>query len=134
MIELSSGAKVEITLAEFEVSKALYQAVLEETQSVEMSGGVELDFNFGKDVLCLLLSSKKVERCLWECMKRATYNGLKIDKDTFEPEAARGDYLEVCYEVAKANILPFVKNLFARFSPYLEMIKGSLGLKSPTTP
>lgn len=134
MIKLESGAELKITVSEFEVSRALYQAICEEAKGVPIAGNTEIDFNFGKDMICILLASKKVEKCIWDCFKRVTYNGVKIDKDTFEPVEARADYLEVCYHVAEENIRPFVKNLFARFSPFIEMIKGNLASKSPTIP
>jgi hypothetical protein len=72
--------------------------------------------NLFKDIACELLSSPKFEKALWECMKKATIDGVKITEDTFEPEESRGDYLSVVIEVAKANVMPFMKNLSAQFS------------------
>lgn len=120
--ELPSGAKLEITPAPFAIAKALYMAVAEEMKSLKLDPRAEIDANFWKDIFCVGISSVKIEERLWECMKRATYNGLKIDKDTFEPIESRQDYGVVCFEVAKENILPFTKSLSAKYSALLGTI------------
>jgi hypothetical protein len=125
-MKLSSGAELKITLAPFTDARALYQAVLEEAVRVKCDPQQDLDTNFFKDVFCIGLSSKKIEAALWKCMEKVLYNGMKITDETFEPEAARGDYLEVCAAVAEENIRPFVKNLSAKFSPMLEKLKSAL--------
>lgn len=121
-IALPSGAKLDITVSPFGVSKALYQAVLEEAKTVKAESSDSV-LNLSKDVICTLLSSQKVEAALNECMKKVVYNGKRIDSETFEPVAAREDYLLVCMEVAKENITPFMKPLYARYSPLLEKLK-----------
>lgn len=123
---LPSGAELKITVGSFAESRALYQAILEEAKGLRVDFGTELDVNLLKDLLCSVLSSKKVEACLFQCMRRATYNGIRIDESTFEPVEARQDYLEVCFEVAKENITPFTKSLYAKFSPMLEKAKANL--------
>ena len=124
-VKLTSGAELSIALAPFADSKALYQACLEEMKSLNFDGTKELDHNFFKDIFCTGLSSKKVEQALTTCMSRCLYDGLKISDETFEPEKARGDYFDVIIEVAKENIMPFTKNLYAKFSPLVEMLVKS---------
>jgi len=119
MVKLPSGAELVITLAPFADSKTLYQAVLEEMKDLKLDPEAEIDVNLFKQFFCVGFSSKKIEAALWECFKRVTYNGLKVSKDTFEPEEARDDYFMVCIEVAKANIAPFVKSLYAQYSQVL---------------
>lgn len=121
-VVLPSGAKLKITPSSFAVSKELFQAVSEELKSLSISASTEIDINLFKDFFCAGLSSKKIEKCLWECMKKATYNDLKITEDTFEPVEAREDYLQVMFEVAKENITPFMKSLFASFGDILKKI------------
>lgn len=116
-----------ITLSPFPVSKSLYQAILDEARVLHLDPKAQVDVNLFKDILCIGLSSKKIEERISECMKRATYNGLKITEDTFEPVAARDDYLTVCFEVAKENVLPFMKSLYAQYAPILENL-----LKDPS--
>jgi hypothetical protein len=44
-------------------------------------------------------------------MERATYNGVKITRDTFEDMDTRADYFVVAKEVLWFNLNPFFKNL-----------------------
>ncbi len=130
LIDLPSGAKLSITLAPFKDSKTLYQAVLEEMKTLKLDPEADVDVNLWKDLFCTFLSSKKIETALSACMQRALYNNLKISDDTFEPEAARDDYLTVAWEVAYANVLPFLKSLSAQYAPLLEKAKSTLKSKS----
>jgi hypothetical protein len=125
-VKVPSGAELKITLAPFSESKALFQAVTEEVKSLKLDPNAEVDVNFWKDIFCLGISSKRIEQALEPCLKRSTYNGLKIDKDTFESPESREDYLTVCYEVAKENLLPFTKSLYAQYAPILEKLKSGL--------
>lgn len=123
---LESGKKLSITVAPFGQSRALYQAMLDEAKGVKVMSTTDLDVNFFKDLFCVGLSSKKIEAALDECMKRAVYDGRKIDADTFEPVEARADYLQVCFEVAQENVAPFTSALMRKFSPIVEKLKSSL--------
>lgn len=125
-MKLPSGAELVITVAPFAEAKALYQAFLKELKVLKFDPKTEMDVNFFKDMFCAALSSKEIENALDVCMKRATYNGLKIDKDTFEPVEARDDYFAVCFEIAKENVLPFTKSLYAQYSPILEKVRSNL--------
>lgn len=117
-IGLPSGAKLKITPASFELAKGLYQSVLKEAKSVQFATKTEMA-NVYKDLFCVGFSSKEIEAALWACFPKVQYcdsrGELKIDKDTFEPIEARGDYVTVCMEVAKENISPFVKSLYAEY-------------------
>jgi hypothetical protein len=131
-IEMPSGAQLAITLAPFADAKALYQAVLEELKTLKIDDQQEIGANIFKDLFCLGFSSKKIDACLDKCFQRVTYNDLKIDKDTWEKAEARGDYLKACIEVAKANLLPFVKSLSAEYSTVFQSIVGDLALRQKT--
>jgi hypothetical protein len=126
-IKLPSGAQLKITPSPFADAKALYQAVLEDLRVLPISAGTDMASLY-RDLFCIGFSSKKIEACLWECFKRCTYNAgngdLKIDKDTFEPVSARDDYWTVCMEVAKENIHPFAKSLYAEYGHILATLKG----------
>lgn len=113
-----------LSLAPFAEAKDLYQAFLKEGKQIKLEAKTELDHNFFKDALCSALSSKEVEEKVWACMRKCTYNKLKIDDDTFEPEEAREDYFFVMFEVAKANVLPFTKGLSAKFGTLIGEILG----------
>lgn len=129
---LPSGAKLEITSSPFPVARNLYQAVAAEGKSLRVSTVTEMDANFLKDLFLTALSSKAIETALWECMTRATYNGVRITPDTFEPEAAREDYFAVCLEVAQENIRPFTKSLFVQWKAAFQNMQGSLTSLSET--
>ncbi len=127
-VKLPSGAILKINPAKFDEAKALYQAFLDEAKTTEIKSKTEMA-NVYKDLICIGFGSKKIEACVWECMKKCTYNNgvsgdLKIDSDTFEPVKAREDYLTVLMEVAKENITPFGKSLYAEYGQVIRMILG----------
>ena len=125
-MKLSSGAELNITVGSFAESRDLYQAVLEEAKGLKLDANADVDINLFKDLFCTAMGSKKIEKYLWICMKRVTYNGTRITdpEAVFEPVEARGDYMEVCLEVAKANVLPFMKSLSAQYGQVLGMLKS----------
>ena len=124
-VALPSGAVLKITPAPFAISKALYQAFLREAKGVKINSKMEMVELF-KEVFCIGFSSLEVEKALSECFKRCTYNSgngdLRIDESTFEPLSSRDDYMTVCIEVTKENILPFTKSLYAEYEKILEMM------------
>ena len=125
-VTLSSGKKLEITLAPFEDGNALKKAFLSEAMGLKVQGQDEIDYNFLKDLFCLGLSSDKIEKSVWKCFERCTYEGVKINKDTFEPSEAREDYHEVLFEVAKENLAPFTKSLFVQLKDIMQNLSPFL--------
>lgn len=123
---LPSGAKLKITLAPFKDARNLLQACMSELKELKIDGDDEIDHNLLKDIFCSGISSKKIEEALDVCMTRVLYNNEKISEDTFEPEKARGDYLMVQYLVAKENLFPFGKGLYAEYAQVFTKIKTSL--------
>lgn len=127
-VKLPSGAVLKITPSPFAVSKALYQAVLREAKGISVSAKTELG-NVFKDLFCTGFSSPEIEVCLWKCFERCTYNSgngdIKIDENTFEPVNAREDYTPVCMEVARENILPFGKSLYAEYLKLLATFENA---------
>lgn len=123
-----SGAQLTIYPAPFPDAKALYKALLREARGVAINSKMELQELY-KELFCLGFSSDTIEKELWKCLVRCTYNSgkgdLKIDENTFEPLEARDDYMVVCMEVAKENVLPFVKSLYAEFQKALSMTEGT---------
>lgn len=127
-VKLPSGAVLKIGAAPFAVAKALYQAVLNELKAIQIDSKTQVASIY-KDLFCVGFSSKEIEACLWECFKKCTYNDgrgdLRIDDQTFEPIERRDDYMQVCMEVAKENILPFGKSLYAEYQKALTMIEDT---------
>lgn len=125
-VTLPSGANLKMQMSTFKISKALYQAVLKELKRLNYSMQTDLPVIL-KDVFCAAFSSQEIEECLWECFKRCTINDLKIDESTFEKEDAREDYMKVCMEVGKLNIIPFAKSHFAEFQQLSVILGSALG-------
>lgn len=124
-VKLPSGAELIIVPAPFADSKDLYQAVLEELKGIKAEGSKQLDTNFIKDVLCALLSSKKVEVALHKCALRCLVGEQKLSLDYFEPITKREDYIPAIQEIAVVNIEPFLKGLSALLNLGLEKIPKS---------
>lgn len=122
VVDLPSGAKLDITLAPFGAAKVLYQAFIEELATVKLDMTAEIDGNFFKDLACVGFTSKKIEAAMVDCLKRALYNGLHIKDELFEPEEARQDYPVILFEVASENIRPFTKSLYAKWLEIQKMI------------
>ena len=131
--ELPSGAKLEITPAPWETSKALYKSIASEAVGLKLDPKTEVDVNLYKDLLLTAVASDKIEAKLWECLTRCTYNGIRISKDTFEPMAARGDYLIVCFEVAVVNVSPFMSALLSKYGAVFQNLVSSLASGPKTT-
>lgn len=125
-VKLPSGATLQITVASFSESKALYMAVADEMKGLRLDPKAQVDVNFWKDLFMTGIASAKIEAALQPCMKRSLYNSARIGGDTFEPVEARDDYFQVCYEVAKENIAPFTKSLYAQYAGILEKVQAAL--------
>lgn len=117
---LPSGAVLDITLLPFEEAWGVSQSITKEIERIDfdiksinwqefkMSNVVNL-----KNPICAILSSQVVIEAAKVCFKRCTYNGLKIDSQTFEKREHRSDFLPVVFHVLKENISPFFENLFS---------------------
>jgi hypothetical protein len=118
-ITLPSGVELEIQPAAFSVANNLFKTVCRELRncSAVRDGGLTAARLTGDDLGAIAgavlqaAGSDDVERCLWECMKTCLYNNARVTRDTFEPAAARGDYLKVAWEVLRANLAPFLSGL-----------------------
>lgn len=132
-ITLPSGAILKVNAAPFLDSKALYQALLAETKSIPFIGKNDLGETL-KNLFCAAFSSPAVDRALSKCMDRCMVGALKIDGDTFEPAERRQDYVVVCSEVARENVGPFLKSLFADYQKAMSILDGNQGSSSKTTP
>jgi hypothetical protein len=117
---LPSGSILEITLLPFEEAWGISQMITKEIEridfdikSVNFSDIKMTDVVNFKNPICAILSSKVVVEAAKICFKRATYNGLKIDSQTFEQREYRSDFLPVIFHVLKENISPFFENLLS---------------------
>lgn len=124
-ISLPSGAILNIGDVPFEASNNLKKVVMKEFKGIEINSAQQL-IELCKDYICTVFSSESVEACLWECMKRCTYNNLKIDKNTFESIEARQDFTDVQWEVGQECLLPFGKSLLVVLQRVLALAGGAI--------
>lgn len=132
---LESGARLIITLSDFEICDRLLIAVTKELEGVGINLGLKsgglTDFlnmdidkdaalNTLKNAIMRLASSTLIRPVLWECMGRVVYNGQKVTPKTFEGAKERGDWPIVAKEVLVENLLPFFPNLSSRLSTALK--------------
>jgi hypothetical protein len=109
---LQSGAKLNLSLCSFDEGTKLMKAVTRELKSTPiLLGDAVLNFNTIKNIATVLIASDEIEAALWPCMERGTYNGLKINKDLFEDEKVRADYIPILKETLVFSLSPFLKNI-----------------------
>lgn len=133
----SSGATVIIRLAPFKDAIALKNAVARELAksgvdlkllaSEKPGEAMKVDFKSIISALLSVDSSDDVNKALFLCLARCSYNDAKITPEIFEPDAARGDYYQVVLECVQANLLPFFTGLVSK----LGGIGQILGQKPP---
>lgn len=122
-ITLESGAVLDITLLPFWEAWQVSRIVLKEVEKLDFSDfrGVSFENLTESDVLslktplCAVLSSEQLIEAAKTCFKKCTYNGLKIDTDTFEKVEARRDFILVSYHAIWENISPFFGSLVSLF-------------------
>jgi hypothetical protein len=121
-ITLPSGAKLEITPLPYFKAWAVTQKVTRAVEKIDIDlKGVDFknimitDIVNLKSPICALLSSDEIIEAAKECFTRCTYNGVKINDETFEPIASRKDFLPCVFYALRANISPFFSNLLTFF-------------------
>lgn len=119
----ASGADVMITAAPFQDAMALKNAIAKELAKTDLKLDIKkLDLNANIDLnaiigaVLVIDSSEAFNVALQKCLIRCTYNKQKVTYETFEPEAARGDYYEIVAACLKANLQPFFKGLNSKLS------------------
>ena len=120
-VKLKSGKVLGLGDTPFPDSWALFQAFLRCMDGVDVQNKDQFDFALN----AAFLSSPEVERCLWTCLGRCLYGGVKITKDTFEPVDARPDFIEVCLECAQENVTPFIPALFLGLKRLSAMVENT---------
>lgn len=66
----------------------------------------------------------------FDCMEKSIYNNIKITKDVFEDETARGDLYEVLFYCLKVNVYPFFKHLLSSLGTNSVLAETGESLKS----
>lgn len=121
-IVLPSGAKLEITLLPWEEAWGVSQRVAKVFEGLPIDGeSLKMDAKSFlladvakiKGPLLFLVGNQVIVEAAKTCFKRCTYNGLRIDKDTFEAREARQDYIPAVIQVLRENIAPFFESLIS---------------------
>jgi len=124
-----TGAKVVLNpcslMDAFKLKSAIQKALIGNGIKLEEA----LDSNLSS-VLMALDSSEEVFNCLFECLKKSTYNDARITMETFENEEARLDLYEVFFYCLKVNIYPFFKPLLSRLGIKFKVPEFGESLKS----
>jgi hypothetical protein len=140
---LNTGAKLEVTESSFADAYALEKALLSAIKDTNLAG---MQFNksiFDMDVDVLLkavltmATSDHVERCLFKCFERATYDKVRITPELFDDpkigSQIREDFYEIALKVAEVNCRPFFKKLPSTLKVFLSTLSGSLGSKQESS-
>jgi hypothetical protein len=118
---LPSGGELNVTPLGFEEAWRVSQDVIGVIKELSLDFSaidfkkpmtVDLVREF-KDPICTLLGSPVINKSVRSAFNRATYNGAKIDKMTFDPVEARGDYLFAAFYALKENISPFFDGILS---------------------
>lgn len=141
-VTLLSGKKMVITEASFSAASELKMAILEAIKGFQMPASlVEAEASLGAilsrpdgmqaigNVLINLATSKRVEAAVFECGKKALYEGRPVSTELFDDPAlgatAREDYFEIVGIIVKENVGRFFKRA-------LSGLLASVGMKPAT--
>lgn len=123
--KLPSGAELSITTATFERALELFKAYSEELGKLKFSEDMST-LALEKNMFATLIDSNRIENALKECMKSVRIDGLEVTQEYFKDPERWADYVEVCLEVARDNVNPFMKNLSVRFPVAAEILRRFL--------
>ncbi len=115
---LGSGSKLHVSASSFQDANALRKALLKTAKGIPLSADpLNMDLSVLKDVFIEAASSDDVERCLFKCMERASYQDVKLVPSLFDDpklgEQARGDLLEIYWKIIEVNCGPFFVKAFS---------------------
>jgi hypothetical protein len=123
-IKVPSGAEVKLAYGGFQASMNLKRAISEAvTSQGDLLKGLDEDSNISEMIPLVLAadSSERVHDCIFECLKKSTYNKEKITKNTFdENEDMIQDYYPIVIACIKRNLSPFFPSLFSKFEGQIE--------------
>lgn len=115
---LGSGAKLHITTSPFTDANALRKALLKTAKGLPLAADpMAMDISILKDIFIEAASSDDVERCLFKCMERTSYQDVKVTASLFDDpklgDQARTDMLEIYWKVIEVNCSPFFVKAFS---------------------
>ncbi len=116
---LTSGAKLHVSTASFDNANSLIKALARCAKGLQLKDDIlKTDLAVMKDYLVEAVSSEDVERALFACMKKASYENVSVDKSLFDDpklgDQARQDYFEICSKIIEVNSGPFFVKIFSQ--------------------
>lgn len=119
--ELPSGLKLDVTPLDFGEAFAVFQQVAKIIGLIEVDlAGIDLGKDFlaqdlvkFKRPLAQLLSNQELDKVGRQCLKKCTYDGVKITDSTWNSLEARKDYLFAVFFALKENCGPFLEGAFS---------------------
>lgn len=117
---------LKITLASFDKAMDLQEAVGNAIKNSQLTLDIKADkkdimkSDISSDSIGSILKtligvgvSREVKECIFKCAETTLYNNEKVNKDFFEKEENRKLYYPIMFEIAKANLDPFMSGLFS---------------------
>lgn len=121
-----SGINVRIGVAPFELAGRLKNVVVKELKTSGANFGIIAGGNIESitpecfdamaQAILSIAGSVDVERALFPCLSKSTYDDAKITPETFDDLKAREEYFKIVSLCIKLNIFPFFKNLGSLYS------------------
>ena len=117
---LQSGAKLIVTASSFKEAQALNKALLASIKGLDIADNImNTDVKSFFSAIVSAATSDDVERALFKCAERSSYDGVKVTPALFDDiklaEQAREDYYEICKCIIEVNCSPFFKGVFSWF-------------------
>lgn len=130
-----SGIKVVLNPASldkaFKLKALVEKALLKQGINVfDVLGQSEISYEDLFNLAMVIDSDIEVFDACFECMDKSIYNNLKITKEVFEDESARGDLYEVLFYCLKVNVYPFFRHLLSSFAINKNTAENGESLKS----
>ena len=111
---------MDITLLPFEEAWGIVQSISKLLESINVDiSQIDLaninasDVMAFKGPICTVLGSRGVIDAANICFKRCTYDGKRIDSQTFEKRESRADFIPAVFYVIRENVAPFFANLIS---------------------
>ena len=133
----TKGNKVKVVInpaglnSAFKLKALVEKAILK--QGIKLSdvlGKEEISYEDLFNLAMAIDSDIEVFDACFDCLEKSTYNGVRIIKDVFEDEAARGDLYEVLFYCLKVNVYPFFKPLLSSLGTNSNLTEIGESLKS----
>jgi hypothetical protein len=122
--KLASGASLTVSQAPFVDAMALQKALLASVKGLPLSADImKMDVSVLKDGVIAAATSPEVEKALFQCAARATYDNIVVSSDLFDDPKigtqARKDFYDIAWKIIEVNCGPFFKTTFSRLKAAL---------------